>query len=91
MWCAILDNRQIQLRDLHSVKDLSTNLEKKKKFPEPAMEQSSWLSVVTPSHNTVGKYIPFPALWLGVLDLGGRQTRAQITALLLTSCMTFGK
>lgn len=55
------------------------------------MEQSRWLSVVTPSHNTVGKYIPFPALWLGVLDLGGRQTRAQITALLLTSYMTFGK
>ena len=72
MWCAILDNRQIQLRDLPSVKDLSTKTkDKKKKKPQgPAREQPGRLSVVALFHSAVGEYISFMASWLEVLDLG---------------------
>lgn len=72
MWCAILDNRQIQLRDLRSVKDLSTKTKTKNKPQGPAREQPGWLFVVALFHTAVGEYISFMASWLEVLDLGVR-------------------
>lgn len=68
-----MDNRQIQLRDLRSVKDLSTKTKNKKKnLQGPAREQPGWLSVVALFHTAVGEYISFMASWLEVLDLGVR-------------------
>lgn len=92
MWCAILDNRQIQLRDLHSVKDLSTNLKKKKKIPKPAMEQSRWLPVVTLSHTTVGEYYFLPSIMVRSAGFGSQtdlsSNHSSATYYLLTG-MTF--
>jgi len=107
MWCAILANRQIQLRDLHSVKDLSTNLNTHthkdtlththtKTLTHTYTQNQGlaehpgcglWWSSITPH-----RWIYFlPSIMLGVPDLAARQTWVQITALLLTSCLAFGR
>lgn len=46
MCCAILDNRQIQLRHLHPVKDLSTNFKKEKHQRSASHRAQSCQSVV---------------------------------------------
>lgn len=101
MWCAILANRQIQLRDLHSVKDLSTNLNTHTHKDTLTHTHTKTLTHTYTQNQglaehpgcglwwssiTPHRWIYFlPSIMLGVPDLAARQTWVQITALLLTS------